>query len=79
MKEAAAVSALFIFVNSLAGLFGIKHWIAMDDFQLIAWISASLIGGFAGAHWGAYFASNRFVRWVLALVLVIASVKLWFV
>jgi hypothetical protein len=68
LKEAAAVSALFIFVNSIAG-----------DTSLIYWLAASLIGGFLGARWGAGVASNSKVKWVLALVLIIASVKLWFV
>jgi uncharacterized membrane protein YfcA len=79
LKEAAAVSALFIFVNSIAGLAGLKTWIPLDDTSLIYWLAASLIGGFLGARWGAGVASNSKVKWVLALVLIIASVKLWFV
>jgi uncharacterized membrane protein YfcA len=78
LKEAAAVSALFIFVNSVAGLLGIKHWIPVDP-SIIFWISSALIGGMLGARWGAQFASNKAIRFVLALVLLIASVKLWFV
>jgi uncharacterized membrane protein YfcA len=79
LKEAAAVSALFIFVNSIAGLAGLKTWIPLDNTSLIYWLAASLIGGFLGARWGAGVASNSKVKWVLALVLIIASVKLWFV
>jgi hypothetical protein len=78
LKEAAAVSALFIFVNSVAGLLGIKHWIPVDP-SIIFWISSALVGGMLGARWGAQFASNKAIRFVLALVLLIASVKLWFV
>jgi uncharacterized membrane protein YfcA len=78
LKEAAAVSALFIFVNSVAGLLGIKHWIQVDQ-SIIFWISSALVGGIFGARWGAQFASNKAIRYVLALVLLIASVKLWFV
>lgn len=78
LKEAAAVSALFIFVNSVAGLAGIKQWIALDD-SLIYWIASALFGGMLGARWGAQIASNQAVRWILALVLLIASVKLLFV
>jgi uncharacterized membrane protein YfcA len=65
LKQAAAVSSLFIFVNSVAGLAGIKHWIA-----------SALFGGMLGARWGAQIASNQAVRWILALVLLIASAKL---
>ncbi|MFD3407133.1 sulfite exporter TauE/SafE family protein [Aquirufa sp. HETE-83D] len=79
LKEAAAVSALFIFVNSISGLAGLKTWIPMDQSQMMYWLAASLVGGFLGARWGAAIASNTKVKWILALVLVIASLKLWFV
>jgi uncharacterized membrane protein YfcA len=79
LKEAAAVSALFIFVNSVSGLAGLKTWIPLDQSQMIYWLLASLVGGFLGARWGAGIASNTKVKWILALVLVIASLKLWFV
>jgi uncharacterized membrane protein YfcA len=79
LKEAAAISALFIFVNSVSGLAGLKTWIPLDQSQMIYWLAASLVGGFLGARWGAAIASNVKVKWILALVLVIASLKLWFV
>lgn len=79
LKEAAAVSALFIFVNSVSGLAGLKTWIPMDQSHMLYWLIASLVGGFLGARWGAGIASNAKVKWILALVLVIASLKLWFV
>ncbi len=79
LKEAAAVSALFIFVNSVSGLAGLKTWILLDQSNMIYWLIASLMGGFMGAIWGSKIASNQKVKWILALVLVIASLKLWFV
>jgi hypothetical protein len=79
LKEAAAISALFIFVNSVSGLAGLKTWIPLDQSQMWYWLAASLVGGFLGARWGAGIASNTKVKWILALVLVIASLKLWFV
>ncbi len=79
LKEAAAISALFIFVNSVSGLAGLKTWIPLDQSQMLYWLVASLVGGFLGARWGAGIASNMKVKWILALVLVIASLKLWFV
>mgnify|MGYP006173456295 CR=1 FL=1 len=79
LKEAAAVSALFIFVNSVSGLVGLKTWIPMDQSQMMYWLAASLVGGFLGARWGAAIASNVKVKWILALVLIIASLKLFFV
>ena len=79
LKEAAAISALFIFVNSVSGLAGLKTWIPMDQSQMMYWLVASLVGGFLGANWGAAIASNVKVKWILALVLIIASLKLFFV
>jgi hypothetical protein len=79
IKEAAAISALFIFVNSVSGLAGLKAWIPLDQSQMMYWLIASLIGGFIGAIWGSQIASNQKVKWVLAVVLLIASLKLWFV
>jgi uncharacterized membrane protein YfcA len=79
LKEAAAISALFIFVNSVSGLAGLKTWIPLDQSQMLYWLVASLVGGFLGARWGAGIASNMKVKWILALVLGIASLKLWFV
>ena len=79
LKEAAAISALFIFVNSVSGLAGLRTWIPFDQSQMLYWLVASLVGGFLGARWGAGIASNMKVKWILALVLVIASLKLWFV
>ncbi len=79
LKQAAAVSALFIFVNSVAGLAGLKTWIPLDQSQMMYWLAASLVGGFLGARWGASIASNVKVKWILALVLIIASIKLFFV
>ena len=79
LKEAAAISALFIFVNSVSGLAGLKTWIPMDQSQMMYWLAASLVGGFLGARWGAAIASNVKVKWILALVLIIASLKLFFV
>jgi uncharacterized membrane protein YfcA len=79
LKEAAAVSALFIFVNSVSGLAGLKTWIPLDQSQILYWLAASLVGGFLGARWGAAIASNAKVKWILALVLLIASIKLFFV
>ncbi len=78
LKEAAAISALFIFVNSVAGLFGLKNGIYIDQ-TLFYWMTSALLGGMLGARWGAQIASSKTVKWVLALVLMIASVKLWFV
>ena len=78
MKEAAAVSALFIWVNSASGLIGqLSTGISlnMDSFILVA---IALIGGVFGGYLGSKKINNQNLRYILAFVLVIACVKLFF-
>ena len=79
MKEAAAVSALFIWVNSAAGLIGqlsSGYKISSQAFILVA---IALVGGYIGSYYGSKKLNNKLLRYLLACVLVIASVKLFFV
>ena len=52
MKEAAAVSALFIWVNSAAGFTG--HLISgfLITPQMFVLVIIAIIGGFLGSYWG---------------------------
>ncbi len=78
-KESAAVSSLFIVLNSIMGLLaaGLPS-LASFNTNMYLWMFAAVIGGATGA----YFGSNKFqqntVRYMLAAVLTIASVKLIF-
>jgi uncharacterized membrane protein YfcA len=76
-KEAAAVSAPFILVNSLAGLSGLAksghHPVLPEAFPL--WLAAAVLGGLLGASWGSRVARPDWLRKVLGLVLVAAAVK----
>ena len=79
MKAAAAVSALFIWVNSAAGLMG--HFssgfkISNESFVLVA---LALIGGFLGSYYGSKKLNNSALRYVLIIVLTLASIKLFLV
>ncbi len=79
MKEAAAVSALFIWVNSAAGLFGqLSNGVTLSShsFGLVA---IAIVGGIFGAYFGSKIVNNKTLRYVLAFVLVLASVKLFFI
>ena len=79
MKEAAAVSALFIWVNSAAGLAGhYSQEFSMPE-QAPLFIALAIIGGFAGGYLGSQKLKNLHLRYLLAFVLVIASVKLLFI
>ncbi len=76
MKETAAVSALFIFVNSVSGLIGLFSKGAAIDSAVYLWLVVALIGGFAGAYVGSKKLTNPVLNKILAFVLLIASIKL---
>ncbi|PCJ83819.1 MAG: hypothetical protein COA57_10450 [Flavobacteriales bacterium] len=79
MKETAAVSAMFIFVNSIAGITGLS--MAGFDFhpKIYSWIVAALIGGMLGSYSGAKKLNIKALKFILAGVLLIASFKLFLV
>jgi uncharacterized protein len=78
MKKTAAVSALFIFVNSIAGLAGL--FTKGFEFKTeMGWmIVLALVGGILGSYFGANKFKNDFLNKILAVVLIIASLKLIF-
>ncbi len=78
IRQAAAVSALFIWVNSVAGLVGYFTRVhSIPSLGLTLALAAS-VGGIVGSHLG----SRRFAVWVISLflatVLLIAGTKLIF-
>lgn len=76
MKQTAAISALFIFVNSISGLAGlISKGITIDNYIFI-WVLIAVTGGIAGAYFGRKQFSNKILKSILAFVLLIASIKL---
>lgn len=79
VKETAAVSALFIFVNSIAGLLGIPKWEIFQAYQLPILVVVATIAGMLGARWGSNKASIFWLKVVLAIVLLVASGKLMWV
>ena len=78
MKETAAVSALFIFVNSAAGLTGILSSGLSFSSEIFIWVPAALLGGIIGSYMGSFKVSGKALRYVLSVVLLFASVKLFF-
>ena len=77
-KTASAVSALFILVNSVAGLLGnLSATRKLPAFALILVVAAAL-GGAAGSHLGSRRFSHTVIKRMLAVVLIIAGVKLIF-
>ena len=79
IKEAAAVSALFIFVNSLAGIVGQFSSGVVYESKLLYLVLLSLIGGFLGSYFGSKKINNSFLRFLLGVVLLVASLKLFII
>jgi len=76
VKETAAVSAIFIFLNSTAGLAGLYTTGIHINPEIVFWIGAALSGGLIGAHLGSAKLSLTGLRYLLAIVLLLASFKL---
>lgn len=75
-KQTAAISALFIFVNSIAGLAGqLSHGIQMDP-SMLSFVAIAFSGGLIGAWLGALKFNQQILKYTLAVVLLMASVKL---
>lgn len=80
-KEAAATSAAFIWLNSAAGLAGAALspmvGLTIEPTTLLSFGAAVFVGGLVGARWGAHLATPHLIRKVLAVVLVVASSRLF--
>ncbi len=78
VKETAGISALFIFLNSSAGLTGLyfnQHFHPVP--QILLWAAVGLAGGFMGSYFSSVKFSQYRVKILLASVLLVASVKLF--
>jgi uncharacterized membrane protein YfcA len=75
-RQTAAVSALFIFVNSLAGLGGqLTKGVALGQEMLLP-VAVALTCGLLGAWTGAFRYGQNALRYTLAGVLALAAYKL---
>lgn len=78
VKEIAAVSALFILVNSISGMAGLLSKGFVPNPQTWLWLTAAFAGGLVGAYLGSKYFNIKTLRYILAFVLIIASLKLFF-
>lgn len=77
-KRTAAISALFIFVNSVAGLAGqLTKGIRFSE-DMYMYVIIAFVGGLCGAYFGALRFKQAILKNVLAVVLILASWKLLF-
>jgi len=77
-KQTAAISALFIFVNSLGGLAGQFSKGIQFSASMYIYVVIAFTGGLAGAYFGSLKFSQDWLKKILALVLLLASYKLLF-
>jgi uncharacterized membrane protein YfcA len=77
-KQTAAISALFIFVNSLAGLAGQYTKGIQFSSTMIGYVLVAFAGGLLGAYLGAIKFNQTILKNILAFVLLLAAVKLIF-
>lgn len=77
-KQAAAISALFIFVNSLSGLGGqLTKGVSFSP-DMISFVAVAFAGGLCGAYLGALKFNQNILKNTLAVVLMMAGWKLIF-
>lgn len=75
-RATAAASAVFIVVNSVAGLAGYMLALPSLPPHLPIWAAAALVGGWIGAGYGSRRLPPPAIRRLLAAVLVLAGAKL---
>lgn len=77
IKQTAAVSAAFIFLNSLAGFSGFILKNELPDMRILYMVLAGVLGGVLGSYLGSFRIREIYLRYTLAIVLLTASVKLF--
>lgn len=75
-KVISGIAAAFILVNSMAGFTGVISRAPTLPDALPLWAVAAVIGGYIGAEYGSKHIGKSTIQKLLALVLVIAGVKM---
>ena len=77
-KQTAAISALFIFVNSVAGLGGQLSKGIEFTADMVTYVGVAFAGGICGAYLGALRFNQNILKILLGIVLLVAAWKLIF-
>lgn len=76
VRVISGVAAAFILVNSIAGLLGSTSSASQLPSALPYWAAMAVLGAMAGAEYGSRRLSNPAIKQLLALVLLIAGIKM---
>jgi len=77
VRKTAGVSVVFILVNSFSGLLGHLASVKNVPPEIVWWAPAALIGGLIGSELGSRRLAPMTMRRLLAVVLVVAGVKMF--
>jgi uncharacterized membrane protein YfcA len=78
MRQSSGLSAAFILLNSIAGLLGNVSSIGALPSSIFVFAPAAIAGGYIGAEYGSKRVAGAKPRQLLAVVLIIAGLKLIF-
>lgn len=76
VRKTAGVSVVFILVNSASGLLGHLASVKNVPQEIVWWAPAALVGGLIGSELGSRRLAPMTMRRLLAVVLVVAGVKM---
>jgi len=76
VRKTAGVSVAFILVNSASGLLGHVAGVTNVPHSIVWWAPAALVGGLIGSELGSRRLAPMTMRRLLAVVLVVAGVKM---
>lgn len=79
LKNISGISALFILLNSIAGLAGHVASLQKIDSNVVYWAVAVSLGGLTGSYFGAKKFNNKSILICLIIVLLSAGIKFIFV
>lgn len=77
-REAAGITVLFVFSNSVAGLIGDWEKIQYIPDTLPLWILSAGVGGWIGATYGSHTSNDNHIKQILSLIMVLAGIRLIF-
>jgi uncharacterized protein len=75
IQQASGIAALFILVNSIAGLLGHFSAVKTLNSSILYWVVAVILGGIIGSYLGTRKMNNQLILYTLAIVLFSAGLK----